>query len=241
MNTPKERLDPFLTSMGLEPGEQSIRGLNYAGTVDGRQVRVHCSVRRRTRYAGEIRYTRYAGHRLVFTADTPLMTRLTLFPPDRLLLRLVASTNRFFGTQKLHEMPAALTHIDAWAAEPAWARNFLALPAVQKALTTLIPTHERPPSIGVNLRPGKVEYSVQLNLEEVTPKTTELWFNNVLTLAEQAESIPAPTKTVETTWLEDLAERSPVLLAFLILGVCMFLSFIPAACLVIISVVLASG
>lgn len=239
-----ERFDPYFASLGLEGRPFALRGRQYEGAWHGRTLSVDMSRRSRTRYAGEIRYRRYHGHRLNVNLSTSRQTRLIIFPPA-LGMRLFAQTNRFFGLKQLTNRPAALAHLEVWAADLPWAENFLADTAVQAQLSRLFPPDDLPPNVALNLRPGSWLYSLRASLADLQPPQLDAWLAALLALAELAEAAPDPLVVSRPNWLEIQSRERPWLVGCgfigLIVGLVLLCSFCFVALLLLVSFAAAGG
>lgn len=208
---------------------KALAGRNYLATVEGRQIKVHCSMRRRTKYISEnIRYRQYAGHRLEINIDTNLKTRLAIATRVRGILGIIVSrTNRWFGSVKIWNADPFYYKFDVWAADAEWSRLFLSDGRVLRQMRELFPD-DLPPNIGIKFFPGKLSFSQRTALQNITPEKTRQWLNALFYLANFAESAP-PQKISELTWFEKKSEENPLAvslaLAFVLLGVPVLLLF----------------
>lgn len=223
-----EVLGSYLESIGIMPTKKRV-GLNYEGELNGRTLRVHCSMRRRTRYAGEIRYRTYAGHQLEFNLTTPLQTRLNFFKPTGFLKQLVARTNKWVGAEQLTDLDGAYQHLEVWAFEPTWAQTFLARPQVQQLVQALIPQEDSPHSVGLRLWPGQWTFTQRLPAADITTEKVERWVTALDRLAELAEQYP-PSQTAELTRWEKMTADNPTLLAIIIIVVLVAIFTVPTIC-----------
>ncbi|MDF1824834.1 MAG: hypothetical protein P1U68_09340 [Verrucomicrobiales bacterium] len=191
-----------LKEMGLEdnPDFPAMAGLNLRGTVDGHVVKIHASRRSRTRYAGEIRYRNYHGHRIVIEVATPVMTRCAISHPANALERWAARTNRWFGATEVLEKGEACDFLTIWATEPGWAESFLKRPDVIDRLCTLLPESELPPNVGLKWWPGFLSYSQRIDINQVNAEKMTRWVGSLIELAAFAEASPPAVEVSLNRW-----------------------------------------
>lgn len=219
----KDFIEPCLLPLGFKETD-GLAGVNYIWEENGRTIKFHTSRRRKTKYAGEIRYTQYAGHQIEFTASTPVKTRLNLAVVQGTLMKMVSASNRFFKMTQLMDQPS-YEHLHIWVAEPAWAERFLENTAVKNAVSTLIPAQNAHSSVGLRFWPSNVTYTLRTNLADVTPELVEGWFNALQTILDTAESNP-PMDEVQPTWMERQSQKTIVFVwVALLLGVPFFSLF----------------
>jgi hypothetical protein len=219
-----ERMQACCEPLGLQ-NENAFAGQTWSGEVNGRFIKIHASIRRRTRYAGEIRYSTYAGHTLEISTKTSIKTRLNLTELNGGLQKAASRTNKWMKTEQLAMSDPAYEHLDKWASEPAWAEAYLAETDVRDAMPTLLPSGDAAPVAGLKLWPENWTYTQRLSIEAITPEAVAAWVEALLTLADVAEDSP-PMNVVEPTWLE---RQSPMKAGLIIvggiLGTTLFLSF----------------
>lgn len=234
-----ERMQACCEPLGLK-NDKAIAGQTWSGEINGRFVQIHASARKRTRYAGEIRYSTYAGHSLEIIVKTPIKTRLVLSVLSSGLMKMASKTNSWFGTKPVATDDPAYVHLDLWASEPAWAEGFLNQTAVRDAVSTLMPADDLPLVVGLRMAPETWNYTQRLSVKAITPDAVEAWVNALLTLAAAAEDSP-PMNEVKPTWLE---RQSPMVAGLTvvgsIVGITLLISFCCVAMMIGASVLLAS-
>ncbi len=208
-----------LMAMGLEnDSEAPIQsGLNLCGTVDGHVVKVHASRRSRTRYAGEIRYRAYHGHRIEITVTTPVMTRCALSRPTSGLERWGARTNRWFGASEVERKGDACDFLTIWATEPGWVESFLNRSDVKERIRILLPELDLPPNVGLKWWPGFLTYSQRIDITRVDAAKMTLWVRSLVQLAALAEASP-PAVVVSLNRWERWSLKQPILAGCLLVG-----------------------
>lgn len=233
-----ERMQACCEPLGLQ-NQNAFAGQTWSGEINGRFIKIHASIRRRTRYAGEIRYSTYAGHTLEISTKTSIKTRLSLTELSGGLQKAASKTNKWMKTEQLSMNDPAYEHLDKWASEPPWAESYLAKADVRDATQTLLPSGDSAPVAGLKLWPENWTYTQRLSIEAITPEAVEAWVKALLKLADLAEDSP-PMNIVEPTWLE---RQSPMKAGLIIVGgivgTTLFLSFCCTGLLVAASFLLS--
>lgn len=208
-----------LQALGLEhDSEAPIQsGLNLRGTIDGHVVKVHASRRSRTRYAGEIRYRSYHGHRIEITVLTSVLTRCALSRPTSGLEHWAARTNRWFGAKEVERKGDACEFLTIRASEPEWVEAFLNRPEVKESMRVLLPESDLPPSIGLKWGPGFLTYSQRIDITRVDAAKMTDWVRRLVQLAALAEADP-PTVEIQLNRWERWSLQLPVLAGCLIVA-----------------------
>lgn len=210
-----EHLDPCFLPLGFE--STSGPGVNYVREENGRIIKAHCSRRRRTRYAGEVRYYQYQGHQLEITVTTPLKSRLNIAEVKGAAMAFGSFTNRFAKVTKIDDMPQ-YESLAIWAAEEPWARQVLAETAVQRAIPPLL-INENFSVAALRLTPNLWIYSLRTHVQEITPERVANWMDALTQIIDTAEQHP-PLNEIEPTWIEEkMRNTNPYMLALIILGV----------------------
>ena len=168
-----------------EEGTPKLAGLNLVGEFEGRILKVHASRRSRTRYAGEIRYRTYHGHRIEFNAETTVKTRCAMSELRSPLAQWAAKSNRWFGAKEIPSPASSLERYSIWASEPEWAGRFLAKPETASPLSCLLPEADTPPNIGLKWWPGFLTYSQRIDIQRVNAARMESWVRALLALARK--------------------------------------------------------
>jgi hypothetical protein len=228
------RVDATLADLGLQGVPWLLHGRKLHGTLDGRTVSGHLSIRSSS--SGGTGRWRYAGHHLELAVTTPLAARLVVFQPSMLRL-LVARTNRWFGLRELRP-PPALTHLRVWTADADWGARLLADPEAAATIAALLPAGG-PASAGLQHSPGKWLLATRDHGERVLAALpTSL--DALLRLAERAEALPAPPRPYQPNW----PERHPRAMQWLLLLGCpatfVLLGILFAAALIALSFLLSA-
>lgn len=223
-------LDRCLQPLGFVRAESGLAGQNYLGDINGRILKIHCSVRKRTRYAGEVRYRRYAGHRIEMSFKTDVKTRLVFAPKGTagMLSGVATFANRRSGSTKVTDLDPMFDYLDVWAVEPDWARNLLQNGRFRQAILQLMPPDDLPANIGVKLWPGNGSFSQRTAIANFTPESAQQWVTAVTTFATFVEENP-PMNEVQPSWLETQNENHPkrmiIFGVFILLGVPLLILF----------------
>lgn len=243
MESLKTYLDNCFLPLGFE-AEDTVAGQNYVRQDNGRSIKVHCSRRSRTRYAGPVRYRQYAGHQFQIQVSTPVKGRLSFTTSQGCLSGIVRPINRFAGTQPVTDVPDIYSHLEIWSADPEWATRLLTHSTMKSAVQTLIPDgqgsapKEGPTSISLKLWPENWAYSMQTSLTTITTQNTAVWLDSLLSLAALAEENP-PFHEVEPNWVERNSGKPTFIVALLVIfGLFLLLVF---CCMVGMGLVLAMG
>lgn len=208
----KKYLDTCLLPLGFTH-EPRMGGENYVREDgNGRIIKAHCSMRRRTRYAGEVRYSKYAGHTFEISVTTPVKTRFSIANPSGAIKAAAGGINRLFKSSPV-QTTGMLEQYEISATEPQWAEMFVQRTGVPEAVMALIPLDQKVMS-GFRLTPVGCFFTIRLHIQEITPEKTAVWLQNTLTLLDAAEANP-PMTAVEPRWLE---RQSPAVAAATIIG-----------------------
>ncbi len=236
MTTLQSYLDPCFLPYGLE-GKTSMAGTVYEGEINGRFTKIHCAKQKRRKYVGDVRYIEYTGHRLEYTFETPLQTRLVVTPSAGYTTKAVGFTNKWADTKQIAGLDPALDGLTVWAFDVEWATQFLARREVLDAIKRLIPDENRPPNVGVKLWPGKSSFSQRTDITNITPDAAAAEIEAMLALLAIAEEKP-PLTAVSPTWLERTTSENPRLITWgIVFAIFAFLLLI--ACCVLAVVALA--
>ena len=228
-------LDRCLTPLGFTRDSGGLAGQNYLGEVNGRILKFHCSVRKRTRYAGEVRYRRYVGHRIEMSFKTNVKTRLVLAPKGTagMMSGVAAFANRRTGSIKVTDLDPMFAYLDVWAVEPDWARELLQNGRLQQAILDLMPPENLPANVGVKLWPGNGSFSQRTAIGNLTPESAAQWVTAVTTFADLVEENP-PMNEIQPSWLEQKSEQNPTAVGLImvaaLLGIPILLLFICMVC-----------
>ncbi len=208
----KEYLDESFLPLGFERHDGdlgrmgNLAGANYIWEKDGRTIKVHCSRRSRTRYAGEIRYYKYVGHSLSFTISTSVKTRLNVVFGSGISMKvnqMVSNWKKFAHLDDLETMD----HLDTFAIDGPWARSFFSDTAVRQAITTLMPPTNSYRSARFGFTPNSGGFLVQMNIRDITPDKVRDFFNAINVLMDAAEA-NLPMDEVEPSWMEQQPPRT---------------------------------
>lgn len=214
--TPREsELKKYLDACFLPLGFTHTKGMageNYVREEDGRTIKVHCSRRKRTKYAGDIRYSQYAGHVLEITVTPSVQTRFNIGKTTAAATVLAKGINRIARSKPVHAGEAYKGY-EVSASEPAWAEEFLQKPQVRSAVTALIPPDTEHVA-GFRFSPVGCAFTQRLPISDITPEKTALWLENTLRLVEIAEANP-PMDTINPNWLE---RQTPLVSGLVIVG-----------------------
>ena len=239
-----ERMRAACEPMGLTRSASS-GGETWEGEMGGYRVRIHASLRKRTRYAGEVRYSTYDGHMFEITARTSVRNRLVLSATSPFAGRMGARINRMMSIESVPAPVPALAHLVIFAAERTWANRFLSLPDIIDAIGQLAPADDLPPTIGIRLSPACWRCSQQISFEALTPEAVARWCGALLVLVRVAEQSP-PASVIEQHWLERRAEQlahnpkqGAWMLLALLTGVILVLGLIFSGLLVGLAVVMS--
>ncbi|MDF1740930.1 MAG: hypothetical protein P1U86_17340 [Verrucomicrobiales bacterium] len=215
---PGDWLTPLM-AMGLEHDTEAPiqAGLNLRGTVDGHIVKVHASRRSRTRYAGEIRYRSYHGHRIEISVTTSVMTRCAISRPANAFERWAARTNRWFGAAEVERKGEACDFLTIWATEKRWVEPFLNRSDVQEKIQILFPESDLPPNVGLKWWPGFLTYSQRIDITRVNAAKMTRWVRSLVELAALAEASP-PTVEVPLNRWERWSLDQPILAGCAVVG-----------------------
>ncbi len=208
-------IGPHCTALGLQEQTLPGRQKSYQGTHRGRVLTVTCGRRSKTKHTGEVRYQSYDGHRLSINLATTLKTRMVLGDQSR-GGTIAGWLNGRMGVEQIESLPPALDHLVAWAAEPDWVIQAVLNQEVANMLVYLLPNQGEQSNAKVSLGPEAFEF--HLNTRAFSPEQVAYWVDAVLRLIEALESVAAPTKTTEPTWLEIQIKESPTKAAFMVLG-----------------------
>jgi hypothetical protein len=214
----RARLDALFVPLGLLGGAYQTRFRQYHGEVEGRQVDVYFA----------------RGPVLEIEAGTSLQTRLGV-TDGKSDARFLAG---LMGRRPL-EGAGAPDDLTLFAADEAWAGSLLADPDVADLLRRLTAlgsslfTRQQ-----VVLRPGtfalKLSGNRRLFKLDLAPQQVRAWLDDLLSLVQAAERLPAPQVTDELTAGErsmaKLRRRNPYLALWVGLG---FVAFFLVAAVVI--------
>ncbi len=215
---PADWLAPLM-AMGLEPDTDApaLSGLNLRGTVDEHPLKVHVSRRSRTRYAGDIRYRTYHGHRIEITVTTPVMTRCAISHPANALERWAARTNRWFGASEVEKKGDTCDFLTIWATEQRWVEPFLNRSDVEERIRILFPESDLPPNVGLKWWPGFLTYSQRIDITRVNAAKMTSWVRSLVELAALAEASPPTVKVPLNRW-ERWSLDQPVVAGCVVVG-----------------------
>lgn len=179
----RRQLDEAFTPLGLAGSMHYLNGRQYHGTVGGRRVDAYF----------------YRGPTLDLYLSTPLKTRLGIGTRDSVGAAIAGLVNR----RPIALDDPGLRHLSVFPLDEAWSRALLADPTARTALLRL--TADEGP---FELRQVFVQpESLLLRLyrtrqSNITPENVRQWFNDLLTVARAAESLPPPQQTAEASGLE---------------------------------------
>lgn len=219
MTSLQEHLELGLTPLGFQL-ENKLGGLNYIAKIEGHRVKIHCSIRTKTKYAGEIRYQEYVSHRLEITVETTVKTRLSVSKELNLFPQKFARfLNQKLGSQRVTSLEPFYSAYQVWASDIAWAQSFLNLEGMITVMTGLFSRQPNSPLfIAVKLAPESIIFYQQLPAREITPIKLKYWLDAIIYIAQMAERSP-PSTVAELTWVEKKVKDNPVKSAiFIMLG-----------------------
>ena len=210
MTSLSEHLSLGLSPLGFKL-ESQFGGLNYTANIEGHQIKVHCSSRTKTKYAGEIRYQQYVGHRLEISVETTVKTRLTVSKELNFMSQKIAQfLNQKIGSQRVTGLTPFYAVLQVWASDIAWARSFLNLDGIVTVMTGLFSHQPNSPLIiSVKLAPESVILYQQILGQEITASKLKYWVEATLYIAKMAERSP-PLTVVELSWVERQIKEHPV-------------------------------
>jgi hypothetical protein len=202
----KQKLDAAFAPLGLEGTSYQMWFRQYHGTFGGRQV--------------DLYFRR--GPVLTVEIDTPLQTRLGVTGQQGDTLALA----RLFGREALAFDDPALHDLTVFGLDEAWACSTLAHPEAAKVLHRLTALEGFFTRQQVILRPGHLQllFSGNRNMFgfDLPPEHARAWLEDLVRLAEIAESLPAPQVTAEESAAERMAESvrntSPYLMPLIVVG-----------------------
>lgn len=200
------KLDAAFVPLGLEGSAYQMWFRQYHGTAQGRQV--------------DLYFRR--GPVLTLEIDTPLQTRMGVTGRQRDTQVLAG----MFGQQALAFDDPALGDLTVFGLDEAWVRSFLAQPDAADILQRLTAIEDFFTRQQVILRPGHFQLLFTGNRNmfrfDLPPERTQGWLDDILRLAEIAESLPAPQVTAEESAAEQMAKRvrntSPYLIPLIVVG-----------------------
>lgn len=179
-------LDEAMASLGLEGSSYGISGRQYHGVVQGREVDIIL----------------YRGPTLNIYVSTPLRTKMSVAERSGLGVGLARAFNR----EPLVTNNPELEDMVIFAHEERWGQDLIRQPETTAVLRRLIfgeskflmhQVHLTPESFLFRLYRSKGMFDFQFGAAQV-----QAWFNDLVRLAEIAESIPAPQEAVEASRLE---------------------------------------
>jgi len=181
-------LDGVFGPLGLKGSLYMLRGRQYRGTVQGREV--------------DIRF--YQGPTLDMYVTTPLMTRFSVAQKAAVIPGLAQA----FGREPLALDDPALSDLSVFALDADWTRSLLAQPEAQAALARLMNASNWAVFRQAHLQPGMFLFKLYRNRGmfryDISPEEGRQWLEDVMTLARVAESLPAPQVTAEVSSAEQL-------------------------------------
>lgn len=233
-------MEECFQELGLAPDPKGLAGMNYIGIYRSREWKIHCSVRKRTKYTSADTSRRvYHGHRLEIEAHTSVGTRLNVVCPQSGLERWIAKTNRRFGAHLIENtgLPAIF---QVWANEKPWAETFVRKAEFARLINVMMPANDLAPNIGLKWWPGRLSFSQRQAIGKIDAEKLTNWIDAVADLAELAENNP-PTQQMELNRFEKFAQKNPlgagclifgslfaivILIAFLFVGILLGISFL---------------
>jgi len=201
-----QKLDAAFAPLGLEGSAYQMWFRQYHGSARGRQVDLYFQ----------------RGPLLTLEIDTPLQTRIGVTGRQRDTQVLAG----MLGQQALGFDDPALGDLTVFGLDEAWVRSLLAQPEAADTFHRLTALEDFFTRQQVILRPGHFQLLFTGNRNmfsfDLPPERTQGWLDDVLRLAEIAESLPAPQVTAEESAAEQMAERvrntSPYLIPLIVVG-----------------------
>lgn len=204
-------LDPFFQAAGLASRPLGLRGRTYEGRLNGRNVRLDASTRTVNRYAGEVRYREYRGHRFDFTVSIDPSTRLVA-APSLASNSFARRINAWYGLSRVETRAPELAHLEIWALEPDWAQRWLAAPETIESLARLLPPDPGARLRAISMRPGGgLGFGFKSPIRSVQRNHLAQWMNDLFALARAADAVPPPRQRAEPGRAEQFFQEKPML------------------------------
>ena len=179
-------LDEAMAPLGLEGSSYGISGRQYHGIYQGRQV--------------DILF--YRGPTFSMFVETPLKTKVSVAERDKLGLALA----RAFKREPLTTTSSDLEDMVVYANEEAWGQSLVAQTEATAVLRRLVFGESDFLIHQVHLNPEtflfRMYRSKGLFNFKISPEQIQAWFNDIVKLAQIAETLPAPQKIVEASRFE---------------------------------------
>lgn len=229
MRDPLVQLDEYCSSIGITPTPWGFRGRKCEGSYQGRSVLILCYPTRRTKYAGEVRYFQYTGHRFEIRVSTPLCARIVI-APAKLCSSFTRWLNKKFGLLRQEALPPALETTEIWSLEPDWTARLLSNHEVVSTLQALFPADSNSRN-SLHFSPERIGISEKRTLVEASPEWLESSLNALLCISNCAEKLPRPQIVAVRKGWETWLDEHPVQAALALLAG-MFLIVILATLLI---------
>jgi hypothetical protein len=225
------KLGEALAANGFAMDHNAAGHFSWRGQWGGRRCVVRVAPRRRTRYAGEVRYRSTECFHLRIELETGVRTQLFFVRKSfarNVLVRFL------YKLRKQSAMPDRLPGLDGFIAvtvDPAWARQFVCDTAAVAKVAELVRDHASMIYAGsVYFLPaaeiGKLHYgSPILHRDLVTAERAFAVLNALADICRAAERLPPPHVTPEVGAITKWSEEHPAMIAAGIL----LLGFIGAA------------
>jgi len=202
----KLKLDAAFVPLGLEGSAYMTWFRQYHGAARGRQVDLYFQ----------------RGPMLILEVDTPLQTRMGVTGRQKDTQVLAG----LLGKQEIAFDDPALSDLTVYGLDEAWVRSLVAQPEAADILHRLTALEGFFTRQQVIMRPGHFQLLFTGNRNmfsfDFPPERTQAWLDDVLRLAEIAESLPAPQVTAEESAAERMGERmrntSPYLIPLVAVG-----------------------
>ena len=214
-------LDEAFLTFGLEGKGYNITGRQFHGRFRGREM--------------DVLFQR--GPNLMIYLSTTLMTRLTINDPQSVVQRLAGVFN-----QEPIEFPQ--DQLLVYAQDHAWAKSFLAEPAVRDLCKDLI-FDEHPFLIrSIEFQPGtillRLYRSKQLMDFQFSAEQTHRWVQALVEIAELAETQPSPQEelapsTLSASVREGKASKYGIVVALAMVGVALCVGLISVIIVLLLS------
>ncbi|MFB9291956.1 hypothetical protein [Persicitalea jodogahamensis] len=177
---------------------------------------------KRTKYAGEIRYTEFVGCRVTLSMKLNVPSRFMVGDSNAIDNRLANFVNKKRG-RELIKLKDPGNHLSAWVASRTWSENILDDTEVKDALAALFHTNEKSRrQQSLTLDPLQLTYSYRMG--QVDLEALDALIPPYLVVAKKVKEAREPEEKLSLTSTENYVLKHPYRVAiFVILGLMLLL------------------